>query len=118
VPELRDHEAALVVNGVDDAEPAVDLGFSEDAGGAVPAAGAGRDGGGLGDDEASVGGALRVVLEHEIAGDIAGLLGPRARERGHDDSMAEVEGDKIDGGEESLRSDWHGESSREGLRTG
>jgi hypothetical protein len=46
------------------------------------------------------GGALAVILGHEVVGDVAGQRGARTGERGHHDAMAELDGSEIDWREE------------------
>ena len=102
VPELGEDVAAFGADGGDDFFPGFDLLVGVEAGCSEPAACGGGDGGGFGDDEAAVGGALAVVFGHESVGDVAGLGGAGARERRHDDAMFERERTDLDGSEESF----------------
>src|SRR5580704_11284796 len=46
-----------------------------------------RHGGSLGDNETTFGGALTVILDHEISGDVARLIRTHSRERCHDHAV-------------------------------
>ena len=92
MPELGEHLAALAVDRVGDRLPARNLGIGIEAGRAEPTSSRGRHRGGFADDQPALGGALAVIGRHEGTGDVAGLGGPRPRERGHDDAVAQSHG--------------------------
>ena len=81
--------------------PPRDLGVVPDPGSVEHAGSFGRDEGRLGDEErAGDGGALLVVLDDEVGGDVC-VVGPVAGERGEDDAVGELHVADLDRGEES-----------------
>ncbi len=100
MPQLGEHAAALGVDRVGHRLPASDLRIGIEAGRTEPAARRGRDRGGFADDQPALGGALAVVGSHERAGDVAGLAGARAGQRGHDDAVAQCDGADLDRGKQ------------------
>ena len=99
VPELANHLATFGVDGVDDFAPASNLLVGEEARSSEPAATGGGDVGGLAYDKATAGGALAVILGHEVAGYVARQRGARTGEGSHNDTVAELDGSEIDWGE-------------------
>jgi hypothetical protein len=80
VPHLQENAGALGVNGIDHALPALDLFLGVDPGRvnvSDPKLGHRRC---IGNQQATVRGTLRVVLDHEVARDVA-RLGTHSRER-------------------------------------
>jgi hypothetical protein len=88
VPQLLEDAAALGVDGVGDAPPSSDLGVGVDARRTGVPVAADRDRGGFGDDQAAIGRALGVVLEHQVARNIAGI-GAHPRQRRHHHTMGQ-----------------------------
>jgi hypothetical protein len=76
MPQLREHVAALRMDGGGDLPPSCDLLVRVETRCSKPPATRERYRGSLGDDEAAVGSSLRVLLEHQTAWDIPWLLGP------------------------------------------
>eukprot|EP01022_Parablepharisma_sp_SALTPOND_P021765 TRINITY_DN435_c1_g1_i1.p1 TRINITY_DN435_c1_g1~~TRINITY_DN435_c1_g1_i1.p1 ORF type:complete len:1304 (+),score=494.29 TRINITY_DN435_c1_g1_i1:15351-19262(+) len=107
VPQLQEDVAALGMHGVGHLLPGGDLGLVVDAGGEGIALALRRDLGGLGDDEAGAG-ALGVVLGSQFAGNVAGLRAA-AGQRGHDDTILQLDGAQLYGFEQvaALAGDGH-----------
>ena len=95
MPQLQHHGAARRMHGIGDLAPAGHLFGVVDAWRAGVALALGRDLGALGDDHARAG-ALAVILHHQGAGHVAGV-GPAARERRHDDAVAQLQGAELRG---------------------
>ena len=90
VPELQEDAPALGVHGGSDLLPAGDLFVGVDARGIRVAMAAGRDRGGLGDDQAGAG-ALGVLFGHQVRRDV-GPFGTATRQRSHQDAVRQREG--------------------------
>jgi hypothetical protein len=114
VPELQEDAAALGVHGGGDLLPTRDLLVRVDARGVRVTMAAGRDCGGLGDDQAGAG-ALGVVFGHQVRRDV-GTFGPATGQRGHQDAVRERERTDLKRREE--RGHWREDRGREGKRTG
>jgi hypothetical protein len=70
MPQLREHVAALRMDGGYDSLPSFDLLVRVETGCSKPPATRERYRGPLGDDEAAVGSSLRVIFEHQTARDV------------------------------------------------
>jgi hypothetical protein len=75
MPQLREHAAALHTDGGGDLLPSFDLLVRVQTGRSKPPAARQRYRGSLGDDEAAIGGSLRVIFEHQSAGNVPRLFG-------------------------------------------
>ncbi|KAG1244739.1 hypothetical protein G6F68_015328 [Rhizopus microsporus] len=89
MPQLSHDQAILGVHGGGDLAPALDLLGGPQARRVRIAHALRRDGRGFGQDHAGVG-ALGVVLDHQVAGHAA-FVGALARQRRHDDAVAQRE---------------------------
>src|SRR5882757_6727972 len=98
VPDLRIDVAASVVNGGGDGLPGFGLLLRPQAGDVGVTDAHGVDGCGLGEDESGAR-AMGVVVDHDGGGDVVGGAA-QAGERGHEDSVGEVEVTELDGVEE------------------
>src|SRR5882724_351205 len=76
VPELGEHVSTLRVNGVRDSLPSRNLLVRIQAGGSKPSPGCDRNRSRFRNDEPTVRGPLRIVLEHQITWNTPGLNGP------------------------------------------
>lgn len=104
VPELREDEAALLVDGVGDLFPGGYLRVGEAAGGTRVVAGVLEDVSGLGELQAAFCGALAVVVDNEVVGyrdAIALLSGAHARQGRLSDAVLKLERSQLEGGEEA-----------------
>ena len=93
MPELKEDAATSLMNGVGDEFPSGHLLLRPDAGGIGIADSHGRDGGGLGENEAGAG-PLAVVFRHESIWD-ALLTGTGASERSEEDAVRKRQGAEL-----------------------
>ena len=91
MPQLLEDAAALGVHRVGDAPPSCDLSVGVDARRTGITVAAGRDRRGFGDDQTAFGRALRVVFDHQVARDVAGIRA-HPRQRRHHDAMGQLVG--------------------------
>ena len=98
MPELEDDLAAFLMHGIGDGFPAFDLSIGVDAGLHPEGGIALHDHRGLGDDQTGAG-PLRVVFGHERRGIVIGI-GTATRERGHEDTVGELQSAGGERGEE------------------
>ena len=95
MPELREHAPALPVDSARYFLPAGDLLVGIHSRCAKPSPTRNRNRSRFGDDKPPFRRALRLIFEHQISGDIAGLFGPRAREGRHHDAMPQCYGSDL-----------------------
>jgi hypothetical protein len=88
VPELKECEAALAVDGADDLLPSGNVLIGMDARSPRISLALPGDLRGFGDDQAAAAGALAVIPGVQRMRRGAGFAGPHARERRHDHTMA------------------------------
>lgn len=98
VPQLQENAAPGLVHGGDHLFPSCHLLRAVDTGRVGVTVAAGRDGGGLRDDQPG-GGPLAVILRVHFRGDMA-LGRPAPGERRHQDTMRELHGAQLQGIEE------------------
>jgi len=89
MPELHDDPPTLGMDGLGDAPPSSDLAIRIDTRRASVAVTADRGGRCFADDESTCRSTLRVVLNHQIARDIA-RLGAHAHQWRHDNTMGQL----------------------------
>ena len=106
VPELQEDPTALGVHGSRDLLPTCDLFVGVDARGVRIAMAAGRDRGGLSDDQARAG-ALGVIFRHQVRRDIR-ALGATTGQRRHQDTVRQRQGTDLEGSEKG----GHGEEEK------
>jgi hypothetical protein len=92
VPELREHVATLLVHRACDPVPTGDLLVGIHSRRTTPPATRHGNRRRLGEDASALRGALRVLCEHQVARKIAGLFGPRTRQRCHHHPMCQSAG--------------------------
>src|SRR5258708_10220684 len=89
MPQLQEDPAALGVNRMGDATPSFNLTVRIDAGRTGVAVAADRDGRCLRNDQATLRCALGVVLNHQVAWNVA-RIGTHPRQRRHHDTMGKL----------------------------
>jgi len=100
MPKLREHMAALRTDSGSDLLPAFDLLVRIHTGRSQPTAPGDRNVRCFSDDETAFGSSLRVVLTHQIVGNISWLLRSRPRKWRHHNTMAKRDRSNLNGGEQ------------------
>src|ERR1700675_2850723 len=95
MPQWQEDPAALGMNRIGDATPSFDLTIRIDAGRAGVAVTADRNRRRLGNDQATLRCALGIILDHQVARNVA-WIGPHPRQRRHHDTVGELIGANLD----------------------
>src|SRR6266852_6671760 len=96
MPELGEHVSTLRMNGVRDSLPSRDLLLRIQGGGSEPSATCDRNRSPFRNDEPTVRGPLRIVLEHEVTWNTPWRNGPRTCERSHHYAVVQLHGSDSD----------------------
>src|SRR5579863_4891567 len=101
MPELDEDQTAGRMDRICDPLPSGPLFFRVNSGRTVPSVPLLADESAFGDDEASTR-ALRIVFTHQIGRDLPLIIGTRARQRGHNDAVLQLQIAKREGREEGF----------------